>query len=265
MNQIRARLESRLFPRAYKKETRIIDETLLSLWLLDSLASLPSLSEGTQSAKLIESQATEFRTSWEEYELPGLFSIDCPELRAAIERLDVVPERKSALGSESYGLPINIVHSVEPILRGNLEVVETVRLTAFRQAPEVAFYIKIVDDKHELDRDNHHVGWHYHYCKPNGARSDTLISFDTNQPDRFDDKRRINNVPLFWERHSPNKAKFRAKATLWGRDKKRSIWDALNPELSRPLHEFRRPNNSATAVWPTNAILSTRPYRYLNG
>jgi hypothetical protein len=260
MNQINSRLESWLFPRAYQRETRIIDETILSILLLNSLASLPSLSEGIHSAELIESRAKEFRTSWKEYDLPGLFGIDCPELRAAIERLGEpnVPEHQQG---QSYGLPINIVHSVKPILRGNLEVVETVRLTSFEQSAEVAFYIKIVDDEHELDRDNHHVGWHYHYCKPNGARSDTLLSFDTNQPDRYDKNGRIDNVPLFWERHSPKKAKFKAKAKLWGPDKKKSIWDALNPELSRPLHEFRRPSNEASAVWPTNAVLSARPRR----
>jgi hypothetical protein len=251
-------------PRSYREETRIIEETRFSIWFLRIVASLIRPDEEIVLGRVIEQRAHEFREEWEERELAGLFAIDCRELREALARLDGLLTSRSFLriGSELSGPPINIVHSVHAVLRGHLEFIETLRMAAVDRSPAVARFIEIIGDKHKLDRDNHHIGWHYHYCKSNGDRSDTLLSFDTSQSDRLDARGRIQNVPLFWERHSESKARFRAKAHLWGDGKRRSVWNSVLPELERPLHEFRRPKEIASPVWPKNAVLSTRPYSY---
>ena len=261
MNEI-PDIKIRDLPRSYCEETRIVEETRFSIWFLRIVASLIGPADDTIPQRLIEQRAHEFGAEWEERELAGLFAIDCPELREALAKLDrlLTSHRSFVVGSELSGPPINVVHAVEPILRGHLEVVETLRMAAVERSPDVMLFITILDDKNKLDRDNHHIGWHYHYCKPNGDRSDTLLSFDTNQSDRLDAHGHIRNVPLFWERHGESKAKFRAKAHLWGDDKRRSVWTAAFPELKRPLHEFRRPKEIASPVWPKNAVLSTRPH-----
>ncbi|MCP1838786.1 hypothetical protein ACVIHI_008291 [Bradyrhizobium sp. USDA 4524] len=118
-----------------------------------------------------------------------------------------------------------------------------------------------LDDRNKLARDNHQKGWHYHYCDSKGQRSDTMLSFDTNQRDCVDKKGAIKDLPLFWERHDEGKAKFRAKAQLWGNPKRESIWSSAFPEVKKhPLDEFRRPKNEALPVWPLNAVLSLRPH-----
>jgi hypothetical protein len=133
-----------------------------------------------------------------------------------------------------------------------------------RNSPLIINFIEIIEDKkHKFDRDHHQVGWHYHYCDRKGRRSDTMLSFDTNQPDRYDDMMQINNVPLFWERHAEGGAKFTAQPHDWGNEKRRSVADALFPKVTeRPLNEFRRPKDTALPLWPRNAKLSPRPANF---
>lgn len=254
----------RVLPPAYRNESRIVEETTFSIELLRVMASLVIVTNERKNRDLIEHQAGEFASRWEEQDdLIGFFALDCHELRTALRLVNTTLEdRPFDLVSDSAAPPINIVHAVEPILRGNIELIETRRLAAVQRSPEIMLFLKILDDKNQLSRDNHHVGWHYHYCKSEGARSDTMLSFDTNQLDRHA-KGELYNVPLFWERHRESRAKFKAKAQLWGDDKRRNIRDAAFPELSKhPLQEFRRPKNDASAVWPRNAMLSVKPLVY---
>lgn len=102
-----------------------------------------------------------------------------------------------------------------------------------------------------LDRDRHgdSVGWHYNYCKSDGLRSDTILTFDRNG----------HEDPLFWERHRERNAHFAARASAWGKDKRKSAYDACAADLFRAPETFRLPSDEAQAVWPQNAILSKIP------
>ncbi|MCK1578684.1 hypothetical protein IVB03_03560 [Bradyrhizobium sp. 168] len=231
-----------------------MNETQFSIELLRTAASLIHLTDGLQD-EVLEGRAHDLRPWWKEMGSPALFALASPEVRDAFRMLSDVSAPR--LGSPI--LVVNLVHEVHPILRGHVELIETVPLRLAAERSELfARLIDIIDDRNKLDRDNHHVGWHYHYCKPNGKRSDTMLSFDTNQPDRYDNKTgAIKNVPLFWERH---KGTFPAKPKIWGADKRKSVFNAAFPDLLKhQWHEFRRPKDEASPVWPRSAVLSSRP------
>jgi hypothetical protein len=162
----------RALPRAYREKTRIIEETRFSIWFLRIVASLSGPTDEIIPRGVIEQRAHGFSTEWEERELGGLFAIDCPEVRGALAELDGLMTSHSSLAIDSKisGPPINLVHAVEPVLRGNLEVIETLRMTAVARSPHLMLFIRVLDDRNKIDRDNHHVGWHYHYCKPSQTK-----------------------------------------------------------------------------------------------
>ena len=249
------------WPFEYRLETRIFEETTFSIMFLQMVASLLRTND-LHPELMIEDRAEEMRSESTERKLQGLFALNCPELRSILAKINEQSERLVTPASGQPGRLVHIVHGVHPILRGNLEIIETISLAMVERSPAVAYFLKIFDDDNILDRDNDGVGWHYHYCKPTGARSDTLLAFDTRQPDCLDDKGRVHNVPLFWERHAEGRAKFKAKASLWGDDKRLNVRNAVSSELKRPLNEFRRPSAEASPVWPRNAVLSPQPQSY---
>jgi hypothetical protein len=193
--------------------------------------------------------------------LPG-FILDSPALREALsqaERLGLLGERHP---DENLSAPdeihvIRIIRWVSPILRGYIEHVQTVPL---RSDARVKLYLKISGLSDVLDRDHHGVGWHFHYCDRDGRRSDTMLSFDTNQPPRTENGRQVpfeDNAPLFWERHSETSKKFDACPEDWGTKKRSSIFSAAQPQLTKlKPRDFRRPAAVARPVWPVGATLS---------
>ena len=114
----------------------------------------------------------------------------------------------------------------------------------------VCRFISISRIKDVLDRDHHQVGWHYHYCKSDGARSDTILTFDRHNT--------APKSPLFWEKHREKNCSFHARANAWRHDKRSSAYSACVGDLNRDPAEFRRPSNEAEPVWPVTAILSKR-------
>jgi len=100
----------------------------------------------------------------------------------------------------------------------------------------------LISEKHDV------FGWHYHYCDRDKRRSDTIMSFD---------RRRENSpstsapVPLCWELHGVNKAKFKAKPWKWAETKRGSIYAACARDLAiRPPLFFKPPSQEAKDVWP---------------
>lgn len=247
-------LESIRLPRAYREESRIAEETQFTTELLLTLGAIVA-PDNLRPIYAAEGYAEEVLGSvWEESESSAFFAFDSRELRRIIEILGKIDPHREASNPAPTGAPsvtIHIVHAAYPILRGHIELVETVPLSSIERDPLAMRLIIGLDDRNKLARDNHQKGWHYHYCNSKGNRSDTMLSFDTGGATK--------NVPLFWERHSEGKAKFRAKAHLWGDQKRESIWTSASPELTKhPLHEFRRPKNEASPVWPLKATLSPR-------
>ncbi len=100
-----------------------------------------------------------------------------------------------------------------------------------------------------LISENHDVfGWHYHYCDRDKRRSDTIMSFDRR---RMTASWTTATVPLCWEPHAINKAKFKAKPWKWGDTKRSSIYTACARDLAvRPPLFFKPPSKEAKDVWP---------------
>jgi hypothetical protein len=186
---------------------------------------------------------------------PPYYVLGTSELDREIEEL-----RDHETTPSEYTLTINVIRKVTPILRGYVEHVETIRL---RRHPLVTYLMAVHGLRDTLDRDHHGVvGWHYHYCNKKGQRSDTMLSFDTNQQVQLQTAVAVaqSNHPLFWERHSESNAKFSARAEQWGTGKRESLYDAIMPDLKKwKATEFRRPGMAAEAVWPMGAILSPPP------
>ncbi|WP_262048173.1 hypothetical protein [Bradyrhizobium sp. Bra78] len=245
------------FPRAYLQGSEIAKESRVTLGILSDIRTFGHIrSEFSQ----IDSKGTLVTPA------PG-FVWDCPELNEVLDGLSelglLYEQERNDSGDEF--VPIHVVDDVRPILRGYVEHVRTV---ALRHDPGLVLYLKVRGFPDAVLHGERHdvVGWHYHYCDRHGRRSDTLLSFDTGQPFKRDDKGnpvplRVNS-PLFWERHGVNKAKLKARAELWGDEKRESIFEAAQPDLDRfkPV-DFRRPADDATAVWPQSAILSPRSLR----
>jgi hypothetical protein len=103
-----------------------------------------------------------------------------------------------------------------------------------------------------LIREKHDVfGWHYHYCDHKKRRSDVLMSFDRNRLCEDSLSAGQSVVPLCWEPHAINKAKFQAKPWRWGGRKRVSIYEACQPDLSvTPELTYKPPSKEAQDVWP---------------
>lgn len=248
--------EHEIFPRGYMEGSSIAEESRITLGILwDVRASAHMLAEMRQRDAGDDAR---FVTP-----APG-FVWDCPELQELLGDLN----RRGLLweqGSEesSSPVPIFVVEKVTPIVRG---YVEHIRVVPLRHDPSLVLYLKISGLSDVLDRDyDGGVGWHYHYCYSDGRRSDTLLSFDTRQPLKYENGNRLPlrlNAPMFWERHSEGKAKFKARAERWGKDKRLSVFEAAQPDLGKfNPKDFRRPANDALPVWPQNAVLSAPPVK----
>lgn len=139
----------------------------------------------------------------------------------------------------------------KPIHLGTVE-----RYLIYPASPALnAELLRLVVTSPEMDdvliREQHDVfGWHYHYCDQRQRRSDILMSFDR--------KRAVKSAsvnpqqsPLCWEPHAINKAKFKAKPSLWGARKRESIYTACTPDLGiMPALTFKPPSKEAEDVWP---------------
>ncbi|MGX4803990.1 hypothetical protein [Bradyrhizobium guangdongense] len=241
------------FPRAYLQGSDIAKESRVTLGILSDIRTFGHIrSEFPQ----IDPEG-KFVTP-----APG-FVWDCPELNEILEglsELGLLYKQEDYEPGDGF-VPIHVVDDVSPILRG---YVEHVRTMAIRHDPGLVLYLKVRGFPDAVLHGERHdvVGWHYHYCDRHGRRSDTLLSFDTGQPLKRDEKGNIVplrlNAALFWERHGINKAKLKARAELWGDEKRMSVFEAAQPDLDkyRPS-EFRRPADDASAVWPQSAVLSS--------
>ena len=106
------------------------------------------------------------------------------------------------------------------------------------------FFIGIPGLRDLLKRENHdHFGWHYHYCRKNRDRSDTILSFDaySSSPEK----------PLLWEYHGEHKARFKARPYRWTAHTRENIYNSCKADvLNRPADQFRRPAKNAVLTWP---------------
>jgi hypothetical protein len=134
--------------------------------------------------------------------------------------------------------------SQRSILRGSIELRKTEPIAIGLPELAVYYFLSVPGIRDQLVRERHgHWGYHYHYVDSKSRRSDTLLTFDRNsiQP---------TTPCLCWERHAEN-GKFKARADLWGGEKRQSVYAACQPDISRfALSAFKRPAADAEVVWP---------------
>lgn len=131
-----------------------------------------------------------------------------------------------------------------PILRGGIELRKRVPIAAGIPEVVVAYLVTVPGTRDQLTRERHgHWGYHYHYLDRKNRRSDTLLTFDRDSP--------AAAMPILcWERHAEGQ-KFKARAAMWGTDKRESVYSACQPDTLRfSLGDFKRPASDAEVVWP---------------
>jgi hypothetical protein len=139
------------------------------------------------------------------------------------------------LGRFLYPTLVDSVHGIDFMLelrlRGDL-------LNRFR--PLVAFLVS-VQGEGWLDRENHGVGYHFHYLALRGrARTDVLLTFDPREPGPPDS--------LYWEHHGT--AGKHADPLRWRLARIRAVFDAARPSLVKPGKLFfRPPSRSGLVLW----------------
>jgi len=260
-------------PKSYREKSRIQEETQITLSYLSDLSGwLNGTIEIVRHADV-----SNFGVNAEQ--IPILYALESPALKEALDevrgtarvlrevleerwpsegkqsaRRRPIPEREADDSGPSHSEPwpgrLYVLDQVLPIHKGLLERFRRVPIIARTDSDALALYIDIEGIKDVLVRDIHD-GWHYHYCKPDGRRSDTLLAFDALHS--------APTKPLFWERHGEGKAAFYAQAGGWGSHKRKSVYAACEPDVrKRRPNEFRRPQRSAEPVWPLGAILSAQ-------
>ncbi len=133
-------------------------------------------------------------------------------------------------GSEEY------VGDTLTILRGSLDVVRVEQWLG-NDAPVLLYMLPLMGDRFKVVRDHHQVGWHYHYCKLNGERSDVVLTYQPRGP---------TPDPLYWEHHAEGKARFKARVDRWGFERRSSVYASCeNDARKRKLADYRPPSSNA--------------------
>jgi hypothetical protein len=269
----------------YDEQSRIRKEAQLTLsWLLRVIADLDVAIELVAAGKMtVQSSRVGHKSRGQRARIESdgwgttFYALDTSELHTTLgiiqRKLDILrpllsekwrsksekptsaEEGVPAFGRTIFLLPgvrINILDEVLPIHNGLLERFRSEYIVERSDTVVLSFLIPIGGTNDMLKRERHgQVGWHYHYCKKDGQRSDTLLAFDA-----------LNThptTPLFWERHGEGKAAFNARPSGWGNNKRESVYRACRPDVqARAPNEFRRPSRKARPVWPLHATLSTR-------
>jgi len=137
---------------------------------------------------------------------------------------------------ELIGGSAEYVEGTVEILRGSLDVV---RLEPWlgNDTPVLLHMLPLMGDRFKVVRDHHHVGWHYHYCKLNGERSDVVLTYQPRGP---------TPDPLYWEKHAEGKAKFKARVDRWGFERRSSVYTSCADDArKRNLADYRPPSSDA--------------------
>jgi hypothetical protein len=187
------------------------------------------------------------------------------ELREVLRETDWEPDLSDIPRSErdrwTYGDAITFRGPEREILRGSL--VPTRKVPILRRIPDdVALYLITIDEGESyLDRENHNLGWHYHYLDWRKDRSNVILSWDTRwkAPDPQTNPPTLRG--LFVEPHGEKtNADFIARPDLWGPKKRFSMHEACRPDLPRwPIDEFKCASNNSDVVYPPGARLTPHP------
>ncbi|MES2291561.1 MAG: hypothetical protein V4530_17680 [Pseudomonadota bacterium] len=187
------------------------------------------------------------------------------ELREALRKTDWEPDLQDIPQSErdrwTWGEAIIFRGSEREIFRGSL--VPTRRVPILRCIPDdVALYLISIDEGGSfLNRENHNMGWHYHYLDWRKDRSNVILSWDTRWKTPGSQTKTQTLRGLFVEPHGEKRnADFVARPDLWGPKKRISMYEACSPDLSSwPINQFKCASNNSDVVYPPNATLTPHP------
>lgn len=141
--------------------------------------------------------------------------------------------RELLIGADEY------VDNAHPIFGGMLESART-EVWVGEHTPLLYSLLKIPNERDVLQRETHGFGWHYHYCKKDGDRSDVVLTFRPNEAEPN---------PLYWEFHAERNADFQARVGAWGAKKRASIYQTCRGDAGkRSLSDYRRPGADAAIL-----------------
>lgn len=164
-------------------------------------------------------------------------------------------------GRWSLGEAMILRGSEREILRGLL--IPRRKVPILRGIPDsvALFLIDIGKGEDYLKRETHGMGLHYHYLNWRRDRSNVVLSWDTRWPEPNPQTKPPVQRALFVEQHGErNNADFQAKPWLWGEKKRKSIYQACEPDLIKwPINEFKCAADKSDVVHPPGRTLTPHP------
>lgn len=199
----------------------------------------------------------------ERYQRPAQIMID--ELRSALAKTDWDPDLSDIPQVDrdrwSFGEAIIFRGFERTILRGFL--VPRRKVPILQRVPDdVALFLLCIDDGEDyLTRENHGMGWHYHYQNWRKERSNVILSWDTRWCEPTPQTKPPTQRALFVEPHGEkNNADFEAKPWLWREKKRKSMYEACSPDLVKwQIGEFKCAADKSEVVHPPARVLTPHP------
>lgn len=160
----------------------------------------------------------------------------------------------------TFGEALTLRGSPRDIVRGFLQPLRVEPM--LRRVPDsIALYLITIDDGEDfLKRENHNMGWHYHYINWRKDRSNVILSWDTRWKAPGSQTTPASRRGLFVEPHGEKGADFTARPDLWGLKKRISMYDACSSDLATwPIDEFKCASNDSNLVYPPGSTLTPHP------
>lgn len=200
---------------------------------------------------------------YERYRRPAQTMIE--ELREALAETDWDPDLSDISLDDrdrwSFGEAIILRGSERLILRGSL--VPRRKVPILRRVPDyVALFLISIDDGEDyLKRENHGMGWHYHYQNWRKDRSNVILSWDTRWQEPSPQTSPPTQRALFVEPHGEkNNSDFEARPWLWSEKKRKSMYRACSPDLNKwRICEFKCAADKSEVVYPVGRVLTRHP------
>lgn len=199
----------------------------------------------------------------ERYRRPANMMIE--ELREALVEVDWSPSLSGIPPGDCdhwyLGEAMIFRRPSRDILRGFLVPRRMVPILP-RVPNDVALFLITIDKFEDyLKRENHGMGWHYHYLSRRKERSNVVLSWDTRWTEPIPQTKPLTQRALFVESHGArDNADFEAKHWLWGEKKRKSIYKACEPDLDKwPIGEFKCAADKSYVVHPPGRTLTPHP------
>jgi hypothetical protein len=169
-------------------------------------------------------------------EIEGRMSTEPGRSRSSRRANDLEREYGGDIFSRLIGLRVGRVVERRRIWRGYLDTVESQPYVTEARAPALCALIS-TNGYGSLMRENHGIGYHYHYSDNGSRRADILMTFSRKPNDPL--------KPTTWESHAVGKAGFKARVERWGQKKCHSVHYAMMADLSQfCIGSFVQPGKS---------------------